>query len=98
MEVESAECECCGLREDCTHDYISNVKADFGGRWLCGLCSESVKDEAGKAGMGEIEDAVRAHMSFCGKFNSNPAIGVAEGMRQLLKSASSRRLGKSFNS
>jgi Protein of unknown function (DUF1677) len=96
MEIGSAKCECCGLREDCTN--IRSVKADFGGMWLCGLCSESVKDEAGKAGMGEIEDAVRAHMSFCGKLNSNPAIRVAEGMRQLSKSTSSRKLGRSFNS
>lgn len=94
MEIESAKCECCGLREDCTQDYISNVRADFGGRWLCGLCSESVKDEVSKAGTGEIEEAIRSHMSFCGKFNSNPAFQVAEGMRHMLKNASSRRLAR----
>uniref|UniRef100_N1QT60 DUF1677 domain-containing protein n=1 Tax=Aegilops tauschii TaxID=37682 RepID=N1QT60_AEGTA len=42
--VESAKCECCELREDCTRGYIVGVKADFGGRWLCGLCSEAVAD------------------------------------------------------
>uniref|UniRef100_J3LK81 Uncharacterized protein n=1 Tax=Oryza brachyantha TaxID=4533 RepID=J3LK81_ORYBR len=45
MEVESAKCECCELREDCTRGYILGVKADFGGRWLCGLCSEAVVEQ-----------------------------------------------------
>ncbi|VFQ85324.1 unnamed protein product [Cuscuta campestris] len=33
-----------------------------------------------------LPDAVRAHMSFCGKSNkSNPAFRVADGMRQMLR-------------
>ncbi|CAN0856938.1 hypothetical protein LINGRAHAP2_LOCUS6614 [Linum grandiflorum] len=32
-----------------------------------------------------MEEAVRAHMSFCGKFNANPAVRVADGMRQMLR-------------
>ncbi|KAJ3673282.1 hypothetical protein LUZ60_006656 [Juncus effusus] len=98
MEIESAECECCGLKEDCTHNYLIRVKSNFGGIWLCGLCSESVRDEACKTGMKDIKEAVRAHMSFCGKFNENPAIRVAEGMRQLLRSASSKRFERSISS
>ncbi|WOL07122.1 hypothetical protein Cni_G15859 [Canna indica] len=47
-EVESAKCECSRLEEECTEEYISRVKADFGGKWLCGLCAEAVRDEAGK--------------------------------------------------
>ncbi|XBI84061.1 hypothetical protein VPH35_092449 [Triticum aestivum] len=69
--VESSavvSCECCGLGEECTGEYIVRVRAYFGGRWLCGLCSESVKYEAGRskraAAMG-VEEAVRAHMAFC---------------------------------
>ena len=46
--VECAKCECCGLVEDCTRDYILGVRAAFGGRWLCGLCSEAVRDEAAR--------------------------------------------------
>ncbi|EEF45281.1 conserved hypothetical protein [Ricinus communis] len=86
MEIESVKCECCGLKEDCTQDYISEVKAKFDGKWLCGLCSEAVRDEVsrGKKQFG-MEEAVRAHMSFCGKFNLNPAVGVANGMRQMLR-------------
>uniref|UniRef100_A0A0E0CVH5 Uncharacterized protein n=1 Tax=Oryza meridionalis TaxID=40149 RepID=A0A0E0CVH5_9ORYZ len=90
MEVESAECECCELREECTRGYILGVKADFGGRWLCGLCSEAVRDEAAKLGRnrggggGGMEEALRDHMSFCGKCRKNPAFRVADGMRQML--------------
>ncbi|XP_040378557.1 uncharacterized protein LOC107303876 [Oryza brachyantha] len=93
MEVESAKCECCELREDCTRGYILGVKADFGGRWLCGLCSEAVRDEAarkragggGAAAAGGMEEALRDHMSFCAKCRKkNPAFRVADGMRQML--------------
>nr|GMD80523.1 DUF1677 [Ipomoea batatas] len=88
MDIELAKCECCGLKEDCTQDYISEVKAKFDGKWLCGLCSEAVRDEAirGK-NMQQFgtEEAVKAHMSFCRKYKSNPAIRVADGMRQMLR-------------
>lgn len=81
-----AKCECCGLKEDCTQDYITEVKAKFDGKWLCGLCSEAVRDEVnrGKKSFG-VEEAVRAHMSFCRKYKSNPAVQVADGMRQMLR-------------
>uniref|UniRef100_A0A0D9WND8 Uncharacterized protein n=1 Tax=Leersia perrieri TaxID=77586 RepID=A0A0D9WND8_9ORYZ len=84
MEVESAECECCELREDCTRGYIVGVKADFGG-----LCSEVVRDEAAKLGRKRggrviLLEAMRDHMSFCGKCRKNPAFRVADGMRQML--------------
>ncbi|GKV19621.1 hypothetical protein SLE2022_257710 [Rubroshorea leprosula] len=86
MEIESVRCECCELKEDCTQDYISDVKAKFDGKWLCGLCSEAVRDEVsrGKKPSG-VEEAVKAHMSFCGKFRLNPAVRVADGMRQMLR-------------
>ena len=86
MEIESVKCECCGLREDCTQDYIASVRASFYGQWLCGLCCEAVRDEASrkKAHPG-VEEAVRAHMAFCKMFKSNPAVRVADGMRQMLR-------------
>ncbi|VFQ65266.1 unnamed protein product [Cuscuta campestris] len=98
-----ASCECCGLEEECTQDYIIEVKSKFEGKWLCGLCSEAVRDELNRvAVMGKkkvknmaaaaaaadfgLPDAVRAHMSFCGKYNtSNPAFRVADGMMQMLR-------------
>ncbi|KAL6645010.1 hypothetical protein ACP70R_016618 [Stipagrostis hirtigluma subsp. patula] len=92
MEVECAKCECCELREDCTRDYILGVKAAFGGRWLCGLCSEAVRDEvargrttAGGAAAAGLEEALKDHMAFCGKCRGSPASRVADGMRQMLR-------------
>ena len=88
MEIESVKCECCGLKEDCTQDYISEVKSKFDGKWLCGLCSEAVRDEVsygGKKASSAMDEAVKAHMSFCRKFKSNPAVRVADGMRQMLR-------------
>ncbi|XP_057450255.1 uncharacterized protein LOC130741389 [Lotus japonicus] len=96
MEIESAKCECCGLKEDCTHDYINDVKSKFDGKWLCGLCSEAVRDEVSRGKMPyAMEEAVKAHMSFCGKIKSNPAVKVADGMRQMLRrrSTSSEKHG-----
>ncbi|XP_022848899.1 uncharacterized protein LOC111371242 [Olea europaea var. sylvestris] len=86
MDIELVKCECCGLKEDCTLDYISEVKAKFDGKWLCGLCSEAVRDEVnrGKKQFG-MEEAVKAHIAFCRKYKSNPAIRVADGMRQMLR-------------
>ncbi|KAK1270954.1 hypothetical protein QJS04_geneDACA013044 [Acorus gramineus] len=84
MEIESAKCDCCGLKEDCTRDYIAQIKLNFEGKWLCGLCAEAVRDEIGKASKG-VGEALKAHMSFCRQFKSNPAGGLADGMRQMLR-------------
>lgn len=97
MDIELAKCECCGLKEDCTQAYISEVKEKFDGKWLCGLCSEAVRDEIIRGNNTSrhmmfvgIEDAVKAHMSFCRKYKSNnPATRVADGMRQMLRRRSS---------
>lgn len=102
MEVaEAVSCECCGLEEECTGEYIGGVRDYFGGRWLCGLCSEAVKYEAGKCARGaggaaavpDVEEAVRAHMAICRTLKSHggPAGRVAEGMRQMLRTASSKK-------
>ncbi|KAH6757109.1 hypothetical protein C2S52_006476 [Perilla frutescens var. hirtella] len=91
MDIESVKCECCGLKEDCTQEYISEVKSKFQGKWLCGLCSEAVRDEVsrGKRHEFDLDEAVKAHMSFCRKYKSNPAVRVADGMRQMLRRRSS---------
>ncbi|KAK4790294.1 hypothetical protein SAY86_017598 [Trapa natans] len=99
MEVELVKCECCGLKEECTQDYINEVKAKFQGKWLCGLCSEAVRDEVGRVSKkpsGSVEEAVTAHMSFCRKCKStSPAFWVADGMRQMLRR---RRSDKNLSS
>ncbi|KAL6535292.1 hypothetical protein OROMI_026666 [Orobanche minor] len=86
MDIKMVKCECCGLKEDCTQDYISEVKAEFDGKWLCGLCSEAVRDEVNNKGRKQcgLDEALKAHTSFCRKFKSNPAVRVADGMRQML--------------
>jgi hypothetical protein len=92
--VESAvvSCECCGLEQECTGEYTVGVRDYFGGRWLCGLCSESVKYEAGRKrtpALG-VEEAVRAHMAFCRMLRrGGPAERVAEGMCQMLRRTAS---------
>uniref|UniRef100_J3KXD4 DUF1677 family protein n=1 Tax=Oryza brachyantha TaxID=4533 RepID=J3KXD4_ORYBR len=45
-EVETVRCACCGVAEECTAAYIVGVRAAFCGDWLCGLCSEAVKEVA----------------------------------------------------
>lgn len=47
-EVEAAACECCGLSEDCTAEYIGRVKDKFMGKLICGLCAEAVNEEMEK--------------------------------------------------
>nr|GMD92119.1 uncharacterized protein LOC109163807 [Ipomoea batatas] len=101
MDIELAKCECCGLKEDCTQAYISEVKEKFDGKWLCGLCSEAVRDEIIRGNNTSrhmmfvgIEDAVKAHMSFCRKYKSNnPATRVADGMRQMLRRRCAVKVG-----
>ncbi|XP_004241048.1 uncharacterized protein [Solanum lycopersicum] len=90
MEIVLAKCDCCGLKEECTIEYISEVKENFEGKWLCGLCSEAVRDEFNRGNKKqyfiEMEEALKAHMSFCRKYKSNnPAVHVADGMRQMLR-------------
>ncbi|VAI71729.1 unnamed protein product [Triticum turgidum subsp. durum] len=50
MEVEAVRCECCGFTEECTPEYIAAVRAEYMGRWVCGLCAEAVGDEIRRAG------------------------------------------------
>ncbi|KAK1627245.1 hypothetical protein QYE76_001560 [Lolium multiflorum] len=57
MEVEAARCECCGFTEECTPEYIAAVRAEYLGRWVCGLCAEAVGDEVRRAGSGAITTA-----------------------------------------
>ena len=97
-EVEDAKCECCGMSEECTPEYIERVRNKFLGKWICGLCSEAVKEEMEKNG-GKIEEALSSHMNTCARFNkfgrAYPALLTAEAMRQILRKGS-RLEGKSL--
>ncbi|KAJ7526946.1 hypothetical protein O6H91_16G028300 [Diphasiastrum complanatum] len=93
--AEYAKCECCGLQEECTADYIERVRGVFCRHFICGLCAEAVKEEQcqrkSRAVAASVEDALQSHMAVCLQFNNevreNPAVHVASSsaaMRQLL--------------
>ncbi|CAH8378856.1 unnamed protein product [Eruca vesicaria subsp. sativa] len=88
-EVEKAKCECCGMKEECTKEYIENVREKFFGKWICGLCSEAVKEEKEKNEENGLEGALKEHMSACLRFNKlgreYPALFQAEAMRDMLR-------------
>ncbi|KAK4267409.1 hypothetical protein QN277_024195 [Acacia crassicarpa] len=87
-EVEDAKCECCGMSEECTQEYIERVRDKFLGKFVCGLCSEAVKEETEKNG-GKKEEAINAHMNACVRFNkfgrAFPVLFQAEAMKEMLK-------------
>ncbi|XP_057466838.1 uncharacterized protein LOC130756360 [Actinidia eriantha] len=92
-EIEDAKCECCGMSEECTPEYVSIVRAKFSGKMICGLCSEAVKEESEKNG-GKREEALSEHMNACVRFNrierTCPVLLQAEAMREILKKSVSR--------
>ncbi|KMT00907.1 hypothetical protein BVRB_9g221780 [Beta vulgaris subsp. vulgaris] len=87
-EAEDAKCECCGMSEEYTPEYIKRVRDKFLGNWICGLCSEAVKEEMEKNG-GKCKEALDTHMSHCVRFNklgrAYPVLCQAQAMREILK-------------
>ncbi|XP_022728853.1 uncharacterized protein LOC111284464 [Durio zibethinus] len=90
-EVEDANCECCGMSEECTPEYISQVRDKFSGKLVCGLCAAAINEEVEKNG-GKREEALNEHMSACVRFNrlgrTHPLLYQAEAMREILKKSS----------
>ena len=90
-EVEDAECECCGMSEECTPSYIAAVRRRFSGRLVCGLCAEAVAEEAGKNG-GDRGAALAAHMAVCRRFNgfgrTHPALFQADAVIGIVRKLS----------
>ncbi|CAJ1973910.1 unnamed protein product [Sphenostylis stenocarpa] len=97
-EVENAKCECCGMCEECSHEYIGRVRDMFSGNMICGLCAEAVHVEMEKNG-GRREKALKEHMSDCVKFNrlgrSYPALYRAEDVKVILKKTLRRAMSTS---
>ncbi|KAK1311982.1 hypothetical protein QJS10_CPA07g00850 [Acorus calamus] len=97
-EVEDARCECCGLSEECTKDYIRRVRDRSCGRYMCGLCTGAVEEEMAKNG-GQKEEAIEEHMGVCVRFNKigrpYPVLYQAEAMREMLKRSTYRSKSKS---
>ncbi|GKV47659.1 hypothetical protein SLE2022_385530 [Rubroshorea leprosula] len=92
IEVEFAECDCCGLTEECTPAYIERVRQIYLGKWICGLCAEAVKDETIRTHESLIttEEALTRHMNFCKKSHSSgpppdPTVHLISAMRQILR-------------
>ncbi|KAF6164173.1 hypothetical protein GIB67_010143 [Kingdonia uniflora] len=88
-EVENAKCECCGMCEECTPEYIQRIRVKYSGKWICGLCSEAVKEELEKNGGKGEEEALNSHMNLCVRFNrlgrTHPALYHAEAVKEILK-------------
>ncbi|KAF7112500.1 hypothetical protein RHSIM_RhsimUnG0222800 [Rhododendron simsii] len=87
-KVEQAECECCGLEEECTQEYIKKTKDCYSGKWVCGLCSEAVKEALVREPNKAIEEALRNQKEFCQEFHSsrlNPELSLTCAMRKIAK-------------
>ncbi|CAL9095725.1 uncharacterized protein LOC103988764 [Musa acuminata AAA Group] len=98
-EVESVKCECCGMSQDCTRIYIERIKAFFCGHWVCGLCSEAVKEEMRLRPAVAMEEAMRAHMALCKGFNRsrlNPQLSLASAMRDIARKSLQHRTSDEF--
>lgn len=97
-EVKQAECECCGLKEDCTLDFISKVKGSYSGNWVCGLCSEAVRERLAQSPKIAMQEAVNSHRDFCKDFNSttrlNPQLSLTCAMRDIAKRSCENRNSK----
>ncbi|KAK7311762.1 hypothetical protein RJT34_10099 [Clitoria ternatea] len=91
LPTSSAKCECCGMCEEFTQEYIKRVRETFLGRLICGLCGEAVNVEMEKNG-GKREKGLEEHMSVCVKFNSLGRscswLYLAEDVKEILKKAS----------
>ncbi|CAL9218909.1 unnamed protein product [Arabidopsis halleri] len=76
-EIESARCECCGMKEEYTAAYIGDVRNLYAGKFICGLCSEAVKYEIFRWGENQrrisVDEALAIHMKFCGEFVASPS-------------------------
>lgn len=92
-QVDDARCECCGMTEECSAEYVRRVRERYCGRWVCGLCAAAVTDEADRS-RSTTEEALAAHIAVCGRFNrlgrANPVLMQTEAMREIF-----RKRGKS---
>ncbi|KAJ0735652.1 hypothetical protein HanPI659440_Chr11g0434501 [Helianthus annuus] len=65
-ELVSVKCECCGLTEECTPEYIERIRERYQQKWICGLCGDAVKDEVVRSKwLITTEEEITRHVSFC---------------------------------
>lgn len=85
-EVEFAKCDCCGLTEECTIEYIKGVCERYQGRWICGLCAEAIKDEIVRSErLISAEEALNRHMNFFKQFRSSSPPNHTESLISAVK-------------
>ncbi|KAL5697580.1 hypothetical protein ACHQM5_028706 [Ranunculus cassubicifolius] len=100
-EIAKAECKCCGLIEDCTPEYIEEIRDAHCGQFVCGLCSEAVKERLSRVPKPSMEEAIHIHASVCQKFNTttriNPKLSLAWAMRDIAKRKSQNRVSNSVS-
>jgi len=95
-ELEEAECQCCGMKEECSKVYMSEVEEDYCGKWVCGLCCEAVKDKVGRSSkVITLVDALKSHMDFSQEYNAtirlNPKLSLTLSMRDIAKRSLDKR-------
>ncbi|KAK4747035.1 hypothetical protein SAY87_026072 [Trapa incisa] len=89
-EVVRISCECCGFQQDCTKPYILEVMESHSGKWVCGLCSEAIKENLAKLPpRSAIKEAFNSHKEFCNTYNStirlNPNLSLTNTMKDIAK-------------
>ncbi|WJX42031.1 hypothetical protein P8452_29311 [Trifolium repens] len=94
-EVEEAECQCCGLKDECSRVYMREIEEDHCGKWLCGLCCEAVKERVRQNCKVTMEDALDYHKDFCQEYNAtirlNPKLSITLSMREIAKRSLEKR-------
>ncbi|KAG6389461.1 hypothetical protein SASPL_150929 [Salvia splendens] len=88
--ILQAECECCGLKEDYTKEYITRIRTSFSGKWVCGLCTEAVKERLQRCPIA-MEDAIKFVQDFNTTTRVNPKLSMAWMMRDIAKRNCSKR-------
>ncbi|KAJ4767975.1 DUF1677 family protein (DUF1677) [Rhynchospora pubera] len=94
-QIKQINCDCCGMSEECTHGFISGVRKIFCGKWVCGICSEAVKEIVKRQPNMTMEEALESHISVCMNFSNttrlNPKLSFASAMRDIARRYSLRR-------
>lgn len=89
-ELKFATCDCCGLTEECTLEYIETIRERYNGNWICGLCGEAVKYEIVRSErLITTNEALTRHMTFCRNSKSqssgNPTVNLIGAMHRILR-------------
>ncbi|XP_072966050.1 uncharacterized protein [Typha angustifolia] len=88
------------MSEECTRSYIDMITTFFCGKWVCGLCSEAVKEHTRHDTAITMEGALESHTALCKNFNKttrvNPTLSLAGAMRDIARKSSQRRSSDDF--